>query len=227
MIIAVSGVDGSGKSTPIELLERSLRMSGYRPSVLWFRPGYSDLMVRLKAAVRGRKPDLVPTTDDPVARQRAFAKRHVRMAWMAMAVTDMLLNLAGRVRLLGAAGRVVICDRYLFDSLLDLELRFEEFQTLRPAIERALRVAVPSPDLSLLLLVPRHVMHERLAKKQEPFPDPPELRDARFDRYLDWAKSGRVTVIDGDQSIQAVHREIVDLVGQALGRPLNAVEPSA
>ena len=227
MIIAVSGVDGSGKTTQIELLQQALKESGYSASVLWFRPGYSEIMDWIRSAVRRRKPELVPTTANPEARQRAFSKPHIRAAWISMAVTDILLNLAGRIRCLEAKGNVVVCDRYLFDSLLDLELRFEEFRSVRPIVEKGLSLVVPRPDLSLLLLVPREVMHDRLKQKDEPFPDPPELRDKRFDRYLDWARSGKVTVIDGGRSIRAVHREIVDLVGKKMSRPLPTVASGA
>ena len=225
MIIALSGVDGSGKSTQIELLEQALSEAGHKTEVIWFRAGYSEIMTWLRAMVRHTKPDLLPraTGDEARARKKVFARPSVRAAWMAMAVSDVLLNLAGRIRADEARGRVVICDRYLFDSMLDLELRFDEFAKVRPWVEWLLRRLVPRPDVSILLVVPREVMHDRLEKKDEPFPDPPELRDTRYDRYQAWARSGEVVVVDGAKSIAEVHERVVGIVGHAMGKPLRPV----
>ena len=227
MIISLSGVDGSGKTTQIDLLVEALHEAGYETSVVWFRAGYSELMDWLRAAIRRRKPNLVPTTAVPQARQKAFSRPHVRLAWIGMALTDILLNLAGRIRLLEAQGKVVICDRYLFDSMLDLEFRFGEFAKIRGLVEQGLMFIVPRPDVSILLMVPREVMHQRLAVKEEPFPDPPELRDRRYDRYEEWGRSDHVVVIDGDRPIAQVHEDIMDLVGHVMGRLLPRAEISS
>ena len=221
MIIALSGVDGSGKTTQIELLAQALEEAGYDPAVVWFRPGYSELMDWIRSAVRRRKPDLLPTSTQSAARQRAFSKPSVRAAWIGMALSDVLLNLAGRIRLLESRGKVVICDRYLFDSMLDLDLRFDEFRRIKPVVERALGLVVPRPDVSMLLMVPRDVMHARLEQKDEPFPDPPHLRDQRYDRYQAWAESGQLVVVDGTKSITEVHERIVGLVAHRLGIELS------
>jgi hypothetical protein len=52
-------------------------------------------------------------------------------------------------------------------------------------------------------------MLARMAQKQEPFPDPPEIRDRRAFAYHELARSGRVQAVDASGSIEAVHRVIL------------------
>ena len=41
MIVAISGLDGAGKSTQIDLLSKSLSAKGVRVRFLWARGGYT------------------------------------------------------------------------------------------------------------------------------------------------------------------------------------------
>ena len=208
-LIAISGIDCAGKSTQIERLADALSARGHRPAHLWYRPGYSPVLDGTRALVRRLRPGMLPSPGDRTAHARAFERPAVRRAWITMAVTDTVAQYGVRLRALRLAGRTVICDRYIDDAMLDLQLRFPEAAGEGSLLERAVRLACPAADHSFLLWLPRQEMLRRMAMKNEPFPDPPERRDERFRAYEVLASSGRFEVVDATRSIDEVHADIV------------------
>jgi len=224
-VIAVSGVDGSGKSTQIELLTQRLRAAGRTPHVFWFRPGYSDELNALRAAVRRLRPGALPK--DGGARRATFARPGVRKTWVAAALADTLLQYAAKVRALSLGGHAVICDRYLVDGALDLALRFPELEdALRPAWA-AVGALAPRPAVSLFLALPLDEAARRLATKDEPFPDPPALRATRHARYTELAAQGAFDVlVDAAPAPEVVAQAVWAAVEPTLGPPWRRLRPS-
>lgn len=209
MLIAISGIDGAGKSTQLALLRDELERRGRRPEILWHRPGYSPRLDRGRALLRRLRPSALPGADRPEARAATFARPGVSRAWMLAACADTLLEYGALVRLRLARGRDVLCDRYLLDARLDLELRFPgragEVARLFAALERL----CPRPDLELLLSIPVDEMRRRNRQAPEPFPDPPQIREARHRAYRELAASGQLGVIDASDDIGSVFAAVL------------------
>ncbi len=210
MIVTISGVDCAGKSTQIEWLARFFDARGHRVARLWFRPGYSEWLNAARRVVRRLAPRTLPTMEQPAARARAFRRPWLRGAWLMMAAFDALGHYAVRVRSLDRLGWIVLCDRYVFDALLDLKLRFPEHQETVRGIEMSFCLLAPRPDATFLLNLSRAEMLARMGAKDEPFPDPPEVRDRRYLEYQDLASRGDVEVIDASESPELVNAAITD-----------------
>ncbi|MEQ9323198.1 MAG: hypothetical protein RIF41_28785 [Polyangiaceae bacterium] len=209
MLITLSGIDCSGKSTQLELLTGALRDQGRRVRTLWFRPGYSPEMDELRRLVRAIRPDVIPAPGPSAKRRETFARPAVARSWVAMAITDTVLQYAFKLRRWLWAGWDVICDRYLLDARLDLQLRFpEQGAAVSIGAEIAAQLC-PRPDISFLLTLPHDEMCRRMAIKAEPYPDPPELRDVRYERYIALGKTTAVTEIAADRPVGDVHADLL------------------
>lgn len=218
VIVTISGIDCSGKSTQLECLQSRLAEHGVEATPFWFRPGYSDELDALRASVRKFRPQLLPRAEgtQAQARERAFEKPHVRASWLIMAIADICLQYGLKLRAKRMAGKTVLCDRYLFDARLDLELRFPE---MRLTIERTFRWVerfMPRPDHAFLLMLPYDEMNARMATKDEPFPDPESTRKARYDRYLVGGANAGMVVLDADRDRDAVADDVWELVCASL-----------
>ncbi len=210
MIISLSGVDCAGKTTQLERLMSHLEGARRRPIALWYRPGYSEELNALRAAIRKIRPQAIPRVDtDRKRHQRAFASPRVRRTWLAAALIDSAMHYALKLRALSLAGRTVVCDRYLDDAMMDMAFKFPELEPWSKAALNAVATVSPKPQPAFLVTLPHDEMLRRMQDKDEPFPDPPDIRDRRFERYQALAATGRYVVLDGTQPRDAIHQQIV------------------
>lgn len=138
MLITFSGLDGAGKSTLIEFLSTTLRRERRAVAVLHLNDevGVYAFLRSLRDRLGGRREaPLVPGAPDPKSQklQRSPPKgwRGVANRWRTAVVWNKpmrrllyLLDLAifqcYRIWLEKARGRVVIMDRYFYDTLVDV-----------------------------------------------------------------------------------------------------------
>lgn len=211
VLIAFSGADAAGKSIQIGLLSSDLSRQGIASKVLWHRPGYSPMLDAVRATIRRSHPGALPPPGESRQRQEAFSRPTVQRTWIVVALIDTILHLS-RVRWLLARGLVVICDRYVEDWMLDLALHFPQLNAPSWPLARLTRSIAPRPAASLLLCLGWEEVTRRASDKDEPFPDPPEIRRKRFDAYEQLATSGRFKVIDADQPVESVHEDVVAIL---------------
>jgi thymidylate kinase len=212
MLITFSGIDCAGKSTQIELLDTELRQGGQRVRTFWYRPGYSPQLDKLRALVRRTSPQLLPTSNSPQERKEIFSRSGVSVSWVAMALADMLIQYGAKLRAMMALSDVVICDRYIFDAVIDFQLRFPDFAIGRQNWFDSFRKLLPQPDISFLLVISEIEMIRRMELKNEPFPDSAETRDNRFNAYMELRQRCDIVVVDADQPAEDVHGRIISQV---------------
>src|SRR5215468_8748869 len=142
-LIAVEGIDGSGKSTQLMLLERWLRARGY-PVI--FTEWNSSRLVR-RSMSRGKKKNLLTPTTFSLLHAVDFADR----------LTYQILPPL-------KAGMVVLADRYVFTAFAR-----DVARGVDPEWVRALYSFAPRPDLALYFRVPIETSLERiLSGRQKP-----------------------------------------------------------
>jgi dTMP kinase len=135
-LICVEGIDGSGKSTQLLLLERWLRSRGYP---VHFTEWNSSRLVR-RAMQRGKKKNLLTPTTFSLLHAVDFADR----------LTYQILPPL-------KAGMIVLADRYVYTAFARDVARGVHPDWVRAVYSPALR-----PDLTLYFRVPIDVSLERL-----------------------------------------------------------------
>ena len=212
MIIVFSGVDGSGKTTQIELLKKKLSKEGFHFYYLWSRGGYTKGFELIKKAVRfifGRK--LIPSGNS-LKRDKVMSNTLVARLWLMIAMIDLLYLYVLKIRFKSLMGNVVLCDRYLGDTFIDFSINFPRVNFEKMLLWRLLLLAHPKPDLGFVFVLPVQKSMIRSKLKNEPFPDSKETLAKRLKIYLEsnlfddgvWVK------IDGIESIDSTSRKIKD-----------------
>ena len=220
-VIALSGLDGAGKSSQAAALRETLERLGYDVETAWTRINWDDLIWRIGAPLkriagmpfrlrRSRRSEIAEAEvhDDPVKRmrERSGVLTH---AWLmviafANAVSQRRLT-RGHLR----RGAVVICDRYTLDSIV--ALRYEYGQGRRFRLQRALIAAIsPTPRRSYFLDVSPETAFSRKGEWGV------EWLAGHRELYLEEARSMRVRVLDGEQPREAICEQIASDVWQAL-----------
>jgi len=135
-LITVEGIDGSGKSTQLLLLERWLASRGYR---VHFTEWNSSRLVR-RSMKRGKKKDLLTPTTFSLLHAVDFADR------LTYEIVPPL-----------KAGMIVLADRYVYTAFGRDVARGVDARWVRAVYSFA-----PRPDLALYFRVPIDISLERL-----------------------------------------------------------------
>jgi len=218
MIVVFSGLDGSGKTTQIEILKRKFTAKKMRCKVLWARGGYTpgfEFVKKLLRKIIGKR--LAP--QGAIVERRAQLNRpFVQNLWLFVAIFDLILFWVVYTRILSMLGFIIICDRYIDDTLLDFRRNFSNSNFERSLIWRLLNYLIPPADECFLFWVPISVSEERSLEKGEPFPDDRDTLEWRLNAYMDETTfaSEKYIKIDGQISVE----EIAEFVSSKIARKL-------
>jgi thymidylate kinase len=161
VLITFSGLDGAGKSTLITWLRAALQSEGHTVSILHLNDD-----VGVYAYLRAARNGLLHLLGRPAPRaagaESAPAVRRIRnsLVWNAtlrccIYPIDLLIFALHRFYLEKITHRVLVMDRYFYDTLVDLSKNGPR------AVHRLLQWLTPTPDVPVLLDVPAAVAFER------------------------------------------------------------------
>jgi thymidylate kinase len=164
-VIAMSGLDGSGKTSQAVALCHALDRLGFEPITEWTRLAANPSLDRIAGPVKrllvGRLghsagPPAVATTLLDSSRLAEPAKRIRQRSRVMTAAWATVVSVANgweqrhaTVRHL-RAGRIVVCDRYTLDSAVHLRYRYGETHRRRLQV-RLIRLLSPTPLRSFYL----------------------------------------------------------------------------
>jgi dTMP kinase len=187
VFITFEGLDGSGKTTQVELLKRALEADGHEV-VATREPGGTELGEAVREVVLHRHEEIVPWAEAAL-----FAAARAQLVERVIAPAL-------------ARGATVLCDRYIDSSLAYQGAGYgndmTELRTLQDFATAGLR-----PDLTLLLDVPVEVGLERTRRRAEwnRFEDTEEVAffEAVREAYLRFAgdEPDRFRIVDGSASV--------------------------
>ncbi len=170
-LVSLSGCDGSGKTVQAELLLRAVKKCDLRVTTIWYRGGSSRLMSFLTSAAKKltRRAAAGEAGDDTEAgkvryRRRMLANPLMRFLYAAILTLDVAWVYAVKTRMHLLLGRVVICDRYVEDAIVDFAVASGRPIEKVPAVPGILLRLAPRADSAFLLDVEEDVA---LARKPE------------------------------------------------------------
>lgn len=208
-LIVVEGLDGSGKSTQIRLLQRWLELENYR---VYFTEWNSSPIVR-KVTKRGKKAQLLTPTTFSLIHATDFADRFERH------ILPML-----------RAGYIVLADRYIYTAFARDVVRGMD----RAWVHNLYRFAC-KPDISLFFKVPLEVALSRILegrpqlKYYEAGMDMGFATDVDesfrifqgrvYEEYLRMVDEFGLVSVDGTRSPEVQQREIREVVKERIDLP--------
>lgn len=191
ILIIVDGIDGAGKTTQVNLLADALEKAG-------------ESVVRSKeptSGVWGKK-----------LRESAVSGRMSLEDELNAFVRDRQEHVAAIIQPALQAGKIVILDRYFYSTIAYQGARGAD----AASVAGDMRSIFPIPDVAILIDADPAITVNRIAVGRGDTPNHfervDELEKVR-EIFLELAKTDDVIrVIDGNQSIQAVYRAIVEVV---------------
>lgn len=216
LLITLSGMDGCGKSTVIKHLHNVLQLLELKQDHIWLRAGNSDFMQAanklgkkvFRSFIR-KSVSNVEVGDRPGqgAKELRITNPRLAMLWFNTTFSELALQVLVRVRLPLLRGRVVVCDRYLVDSIADLMIRCGQSELAGRYRNSPLFHLFPKPDLALHLVVSPE---ESLRRKDDGFTR--TQLQARHDLYQSLARHFELVDINTEEGLEQVLTRVTDLV---------------
>ena len=201
-LIAVEGLDGSGKSTQIYLLKRWLEAEGIK---VYFSEWNSSELVK-SATSKGKKRELLTPTTFSLIHATDFADRYER-------------HLLPLLR----AGYVVLCDRYIFTAFARDVVR-----GCPPEWVRGFYNFAAQPDLTIFFKADLEVSLNRILEgrpklkffeagmdlglSSDPYESFRIFQGRILEQYLGMSTEFNFSVIDAHQQIEAQQTVVRELV---------------
>jgi thymidylate kinase len=160
-----------------------------------------------------RTSDRVLSTDEGNPFNRSLASNTLlSRLWRTMLIIDSLLQVTFSVRIPMKMGTVVVCDRYIFDQMVDIavDLRLSPIQ-LEIWANNSVYSLFPRPDLTFLMDADEV---KAFARKT----DVRSVNELRLRRasYLLLSRINRMIVIDASEEYATVSRTIRQYVVNAM-----------
>jgi dTMP kinase len=205
-LIAVEGLDGSGKSTQIYLLKRWLELQGHK---VYFSEWNSSEIVKA-ATSKGKKRELLSPTTFSLIHATDFADRYER-------------HLLPLLR----AGYLVLCDRYIFTAYARDSVRGCPIEWVRGVYNFA-----ALPDLTFFFKASLEVSLNRILEGRpqlkyfeagmdlhlatDPYESFRIFQGRILEQYLAMSSEFKFTIIDANQSVEDQQNLVRELLSDRI-----------
>src|SRR5678810_429385 len=205
-LIAVEGLDGSGKSTQIYLLKRWLELQGLK---VFFSEWNSSQLVKA-ATSKGKKRELLTPTTFSLIHATDFADRYER-------------QLVPLLR----AGYIVLCDRYIFTAFAR-----DTTRGCPPEWVRGIYNFAALPDITFFFKADLEVSLQRILEGRpalkyfeagmdlristDPYESFRVFQGRILEQYLAMSTEFRFTIMNANQNIEAQQCVVRQLVSKRI-----------
>ncbi len=201
-LIAISGIDGSGKTTQIDTLEAKLRATDTHVLRIWSRWRPISSLPLLALFLRSGYAIVHSTSSIGFVETNIPWKRGVASLWCLLTQLDNFMKTTVKLIIPLIAGYTIICDRYILDLLVEGMADLHDPSTSNRLGYRLLRV-LPRPNAAFFIDVNAEVAFGRK-------PDLPSLTHfiERVKLYRELSKTMGGEILDGGQPRERIRDEI-------------------
>jgi len=213
LLACFMGIDGSGKTTLAKRVNEYLKEEELDCCYVYGRviPIISRFLMWIgrRFLLKKRKEDIFHDYSDYTGQKREiFKNRFISRIYEWSILFDQVIQINLKIRPRLLSGKIVICDRYVFDTVITdiaVDLDYSNSDTIN-LINKLFHVT-PKPGITFLIDVPEEVAYRR----KNDIPHLSYLSERRK-LYLAVGKSFGVITLDGSKSINEVSEEAYRLI---------------
>lgn len=213
-LICFTGIDGSGKTTLAQMVAQALSRQGFKAK--YIRGSFDSFKLLLGIALifkgimsfLGRKID-----DSPrgiATKRRLFKNPLFAKLYYYSALLDSFFQIWLNIKIPLLLGRNVSCDRYIYDTMINLSTELNLPESKMHQGLRRLFYLIPQPDFVFFLDLPEELAYER----NKPKKDGVSLSDLSRHKelYLSLSKQFDMVVLDSSWDLGELEHQVIEQV---------------
>jgi len=213
LFICLTGIDGSGKTTQARSLVDWMKGHEITCRYVWnrFEPHMLKpfLLILNKIFMHKKAVSSCHTKKNMLIKHSSLA-----VIYKYFLLLDYFLQIYKRVTLPLLFGTSVICDRYIYDTIVDIALIFNySYEQMNELLVNSFRF-ISCPDLVFLVDTPESIAYQR----KDDIPSLDYLIQRR-EVYQKLAKENKMIILDGSKSIEfledIIRKEVDSLMRHA------------
>lgn len=204
-LICFIGIDGSGKTTLAKELVRNLNNNGkkFRYVYARFEPLIlKPFMIIARKLILNNNPrnyiDYSNKKKEAIRKYGLLSK-----VYQKILLFDYILQLLFKVKIPLLFGRNIVCDRYIYDTVVDMAIDFGYTKSeMINLLKKCLNI-IAKPDLIFLIDVPEEIAYQR----KDDTPSIEYLKERRV-IYLEIGKEYGAIILDGRRELNVLLNDI-------------------
>lgn len=214
MIVSFSGIDSAGKTTQIDLLLEYCKEHNIKAKQIWGKARGTPGVIALKELFR--KDKNFNTEEKAAYREEVFKNPRKEKLLYIASMLDLCWYWGIYYRLLNLVNQYVICDRYLWDTYVEINCDFAGIDINKSLLWKIVRTVAPKPKVSFVFIVPADVSLARDRQKNAAGIEKIEVKKKKIDLYMQCVDANCWTnVMDGMNSIEQLHKQVIEILKEA------------
>lgn len=212
MIISFSGIDSAGKTTQIDKLTAYFEARGIKYVKRWSKARGTPGVEFLKSLVRKETPD--SDEDKVAAREEIYKSSKNQKILYTLSLLDLCWYWGIYYRWLNLTHRYLICDRYLWDTYVEMKHDFYSIDIDKSFFWKLVKFCSPKPKVSFVFIIPAELSLTRDIQKGADGTEDIERKKSKINVYLSLVEQKKWTnVMDGTKTRETLHQEVLDIIG--------------
>ncbi len=212
MIVSFSGIDSAGKTTQIQMLLDTCHKKGIRTKQVWSKARGTPGVIWLKELVR--KDKQMDSKGKEEYRNEVFQNPKKQRLLYTASMLDLCWYWGIYYRILGVMYDFLICDRYLWDTYVEIKQDFSSIDIDNSLLWKIVKDIAPKPKHSFIFIIPAEVSLERDKQKNAAGIETIDKKMKKIAIYMKCVEAGKWTsVMDGMKSRAELHSEVKRTLG--------------
>ena len=218
LFVCFIGIDGSGKTTLAKELVVLLRDKGIESKYVYGRlkPFIMIIFITLGRLFFLNKKFKSYSEYSDAKKKVIKKKTSLSKIYQCLVLIESIIQIVIKVKIPLFLGKKVICDRYIYDTIItDLSCDMDYSTDRAINILNNLLRFLPKPDIAFLIDVSEEIAFQRKN-------DTPTISylEERREMYLDIGKKYGMIILDGNKDLaelkEQVHKEVVEYITRGI-----------